>query len=144
MIKHAGEVWRTRQSQSPMAWAPTSVTQPAWVHDAAAPNILYRDPVAELLRKPQRSSRQEAPWPRVPQVRLDEVVPRDAIPVRKDEIVRRRGEYRAVQNLVLAEATVLVPDVLEIDTRLSPHPIDELACLRARAVICHYQLEVLP
>ena len=80
----------------------------------------------------------------MPHVHLDEVIPRDTVAIREDEIVRIRGEYRTVQDLVLAEAAILVPDVLEIQTGLSPPAIEKLARLGARAVICHHQLEVLP
>src|SRR6476619_1563467 len=72
----------------------------------------------------------------------DEVVSRDAVAVREDQVFLLGGHNGAVEDLSLPKSAVLVPDVEHVEAALGRYPVDYLGCRGTRPVISDDELEL--
>ena len=141
-IEQGSQRRRPREPQRAMSGLPARCPQPLHVRHAPRADVIDGDALAHLCRKLQVAARQESAGRCVADVYRHEILARDAVAVGEDEILGVRRHDRAVEDLRLPEAAVLVPHVLNAQPRLPPHALDHLGGLRSRPVIGDDDVEV--
>src|SRR5665647_3751232 len=108
---------------------PAERAQPGRLHGAPRFDVVNRDRQARFTRKLDVTAGQEAPGTRQSSVSFDEIIARDAITIGEDQILARRGQNGAVENLRFAEATVFVPHMHDIESGCGGDTIDDLSLI---------------
>ena len=118
------------------------IEQPAGVGRAPRDHVVHGDSLAQGHGEPNAAAGEEAPGPGKRDVGRHEICARDAVAVGEDQVVARRGLNSPVENLALAKAPVLVPDVMDVEPRLGAEPTDQKRGLLSRAVVGHEQVKL--
>jgi len=71
-----------------------------------------------------------------------EIPPGNTVPIGEEEIITSGRLDCPVQDHRLPEPLIFMPDMDEGEVEVPPSPVHYLPCPWARAIICHYYLEV--
>lgn len=72
----------------------------------------------------------------------EKILAGNTVAIGEDQISRGNFKNRFIENPAFAKTFIFLPDVLYVETRFGPHPIDQLASVVGGPVIGNYDFKV--